>query len=138
MLIRNLDIIFSKITSYKAMSLLKRSAHFGWYQVYNFSHSFSQNSKEMNKNICSLNIRKKLVNLGSIQLLLDQRTRVAHPLRVPDARQRVNKKLYRTKLTIIIKFRKNVILYVRIIVLTYLREKLSGGDKNCHGIESQG
>ena len=42
---RNLHIIFSKITSYKAMSSLKRSAHFGWCQVYNFSHSVSQNSK---------------------------------------------------------------------------------------------
>ena len=68
------------------MSLLKRSANFGWDQVYNFSYSFSQNPKEMNKNICLLNIQNNSVNFGSIQLLLDQRTRLAHPLRVPDAR----------------------------------------------------
>ena len=75
---QNLILFFVKITSYTAMSFAKRPAHFGWHQVYNFSYSYSQIPKNMTKNVCSLKIRNNFLNFGSIQLLLDQRTRLAH------------------------------------------------------------
>ena len=113
----------SKITSHEAFSKVKTGA------IWNVpgdksSKSYYQNPEEMNKNICPSKIPRNLVNFGSMQLLLYQKTLFAclRTRCVCLARDSAWSN-YRTDLS---------------LPPWENSEKLSSYVQKCHGIESQG